>query len=133
MFISSTKIMNEYERITNIKMEIKVRIIVFGGDIMNDELFQGYEIKEENGEYKIILQLKPFNEEFTSELGVIIKNKKNNLKESASSFVKTHLPKIKKASVIIMAGTVLLTIFPLEKAHAHEANFNMTYLYFGNS
>ncbi|WP_075983524.1 glycosyl hydrolase family 18 protein [Bacillus massilinigeriensis] len=100
---------------------------------MNDELFQGYEIKEENGEYKIILQLKPFNEEFTSELGVIIKNKKNNLKESASSFVKTHLPKIKKASVIIMAGTVLLTIFPLEKAHAHEANFNMTYLYFGNS
>lgn len=37
------------------------------------------------------------------------------------------------ASIVVVAGTLLLTTIPMQKAEAHEADFNMSYLYFGNT
>lgn len=98
-----------------------------------DDFFIKHDFKkDENGE-QVFLYLNPNQEEFAAELGVLEKDTKIGLREKAISFVKKKFPQLKKASIFIMAGTIMLTIVPFEKASAHEADFNMTYLYFGNS
>ncbi|WP_102026358.1 glycosyl hydrolase family 18 protein [Salirhabdus sp. Marseille-P4669] len=98
--------------------------------------FDRYEVIEENGELKVILYAKPqlesYYTEFASELGSLDKNP-NELNSKARQFVKKHLPKLKLATIVVVAGSIILGSFPLQKASAHEVDFNMTYLYFGNT
>lgn len=96
--------------------------------------FESFELKSVNGELQIILHIKEpknsKNTEFGSEFNF---DKLDNLKSSALKFVKTNFPKLKVATIVVLAGTLLLTSIPVQKAEAHEANFNMSYLYFGNA
>ncbi|HWL13915.1 MAG TPA: glycosyl hydrolase family 18 protein, partial [Ureibacillus sp.] len=96
--------------------------------------FESVELKTENGQIQVVLHMKvpknAVNTEFGSEFNF---DKVDHLKESAKEFVKKHYPKLKIASIAIVAGTILMTSFPMQKAEAHEANFNMSYLYFGNT
>ncbi|MFT4416279.1 glycosyl hydrolase family 18 protein [Fredinandcohnia humi] len=98
------------------------------------EVFQRYEVKEENGSYKIILYLQPFREEFSAELAHSTNNEKRSIRNAAIDYVRQKLPKLKGSTIVVMAGTMILSSFPfVDRAEAHEANFNMTYLYFGNT
>ncbi|MDQ0228962.1 peptidoglycan-binding protein [Metabacillus malikii] len=97
--------------------------------------FTKYEISEENGHTKIILHVNvqshqnDHTAEFSAELGTV----EQGLKKRAINYVQKQLPKIKKASILIVAGATIITSFPMKKAEAHEVEFNMSYLYFGNT
>ncbi|WP_156291626.1 glycosyl hydrolase family 18 protein [Oceanobacillus salinisoli] len=97
--------------------------------------FNHYEIKIENGNTVIYLHmdsLKSSHEvEFSEEFGT---NKRStSLKETAIQYVRKNMPKLKVATIAIVAGTTILTSFPMQKTEAHEVDFNMSYLYFGNT
>ncbi|WP_312096593.1 glycosyl hydrolase family 18 protein [Niallia sp.] len=99
--------------------------------------FDQVEIKEVNGEYTLILRMKgeqpSFDTEFGSEFFHSTKENGKTLIISAQKFIKKEFPKIKKATIVLAVGTVILASFPFQKAEAHEVTFNMSYLYFGNT
>lgn len=101
-----------------------------------EELFEGYEFRRVNGEYHLFLFLKSPNgkneTEFSVELGTPVPEKQS-LKTMAKDYVKKRLPNIKVAAVSIVAGATILTTIPIDEAEAHEVEFNMSYLYFGNT
>lgn len=94
--------------------------------------FEKVELKNVNGQVHVVLHIESGNqlEEFGSEFNF---EKGDSLRVSAKKFVKKHFPKLKAASIVIVTGAVILTTIPLQKASAHEVNFNMSYLYFGNT
>lgn len=94
--------------------------------------FESVEFKTINGQLLIYLHIKekPGIEEFGSEFFF---NKEDTLKNKAIKYVKSQFPKLKVASIVVVAGTFLLTNIPMQKVEAHEADFNMSYLYFGNT
>lgn len=99
--------------------------------------FDQVDIREVNGEYTLILRIKgeqpSFDTEFGSEFFHSTKESGKALMTSAKQFIKKEFPKIKKATIVLAVGTVILTSFPFQKAEAHEVTFNMSYLYFGNT
>ncbi|CAM5215746.1 Spore germination protein YaaH OS=Ureibacillus acetophenoni OX=614649 GN=SAMN05877842_106169 PE=4 SV=1 [Ureibacillus acetophenoni] len=94
--------------------------------------FNKVELKNEDGQVQIVLHIDTAHqlEEYGSEFNF---DKGDSLKTSAKKFVKKHFPKLKVASIVVVAGAVIMTAIPLQKASAHEVNFNMSYLYFGNT
>ncbi|MCB5239836.1 glycosyl hydrolase family 18 protein [Niallia circulans] len=103
---------------------------------MDLSTFNEVDIKEVNGEYTLILRMKGeqplYDTEFGSEF--FHSSKENgNLVMAAKKFIKKEFPKIKKATIVLAIGTVILASFPFQKAEAHEVTFNMSYLYFGNT
>lgn len=97
--------------------------------------FDRVELKSENGQIQVILHMKApdktsYDTEFGSEFSL---EKEDSLTNSAKRFVKKHFPKLKAATIVVVAGTAILTSIPMQKAEAHEVNFNMSYLYFGNT
>lgn len=100
-----------------------------------DYEFSKVEIKENGGEIQVILHTNATQEFYDSEFGqeFLFHGRKDSLKKSAIDFVKKQLPKLKVATIIVVAGTAILTSIPIQKVSAHEANFNMSYLYFGNT
>lgn len=96
--------------------------------------FESYELKTENGELQVVLHIKAPKNSVSTEFGSDFNlDEADTLKSSAINYVKKHFPKLKVASIVVIAGTMLLTSFPMHKAEAHEADFNMSYLYFGNT
>lgn len=103
---------------------------------MDLSTFNEVDIKEVNGEYTLILRMKGeqplYDTEFGSEFFHSTKEN-GNLVMAAKKFIKKEFPKIKKATIVLAIGTVILASFPFQKAEAHEVTFNMSYLYFGNT
>ncbi|WP_400243706.1 glycosyl hydrolase family 18 protein [Niallia sp. JL1B1071] len=100
--------------------------------------FEKVDIKEVNGEYTLILRMKgneqpSYDTEFGSEFFHSTKENGKTLINATKQFIKKEFPKIKKATIVLAVGTVILTSFPFQKAEAHEVTFNMSYLYFGNT
>lgn len=100
--------------------------------------FDQVDIKEVNGEYTLILRMKEdeqpsYDTEFGSEFFYTTKKNGKTLITATEQFIKKEFPKIKKATIILAVGTVILASFPFQKAEAHEVTFNMSYLYFGNT
>lgn len=100
--------------------------------------FDQVDIKEVNGEYTLILRMKKderssYDTEFGSEFFYATKKNGKTLITATEQFIKKEFPKIKKATIILAVGTVILASFPFQKAEAHEVTFNMSYLYFGNT
>lgn len=99
------------------------------------ELFERHQVLTGENECTIVLYLHPFATEFASELGQ--EGKQQDLKDSARSYVQTRLPNIKNATIKVVSGLLLVSSFSFAKGEvevsAHEADFNMTYLYFGNT
>ncbi|OLS39956.1 glycosyl hydrolase family 18 protein [Bacillus sp. MRMR6] len=101
---------------------------------MDVNLFTRHEVKLEDGSYKVILHINPLQEEFGVEFGELLRAvKPKALKTSAIEYVQKNLPNVKMASVIVMSGSILLGNFDYRKTYAHEAQFNMSYLYFGTT
>jgi spore germination protein YaaH len=94
-----------------------------------------HQIKETKNGLEVFLYLDPNMEEFSAELGETPEEHERNLRQIAESFVKRHFKGVKIAAVSFLVGTTLLTsiTLPVGKAEAHEAKFNMSYLYFGNT
>ncbi len=95
--------------------------------------FDRVELKTVNGEIQVILNMKleqNDDTEFAMEFGY---NQEDTLRKSALQFVKKRFPRLKATMIVVSTGTVILTSIPLKKTEAHEANFNMSYLYFGNT
>ncbi|BDH61246.1 hypothetical protein MTP04_13760 [Lysinibacillus sp. PLM2] len=100
--------------------------------------FDQVEIKvNDKGELLVLLYLnedKSKNDtEFAKEFYFSKKEKVTDLKQSAINFVKKHYPKLKIATVVVVAGAVILTSIPMNTAKAHDVDFNMSYLYFGSA
>ncbi|MGN8844503.1 glycosyl hydrolase family 18 protein [Niallia sp. HCP3S3_B10] len=100
--------------------------------------FDQVDIKEVNGEYTLILRMKEdeqpsYDTEFGSEFFYTTKKNGKTLITATEQFIKKEFPKIKKATIVLAVGTVILASFPFQKAEAHEVTFNMSYLYFGNT
>lgn len=96
--------------------------------------FESVELKTVNGELQVILHMKVPKNSANTEFGLEFNfDKVDTLKSNAIHFVKKKFPKLKIATIAVVAGTLLLTSFPIQKAEAHEADFNMSYLYFGNT
>lgn len=99
--------------------------------------FDRVELKTVNGEHQIILHMKmaerSYDTEFAMEFDLQNRAEPNSIRKSAVSFVKNHFPKLKVATIIVAAGATILATIPMNRAEAHEANFNMSYLYFGNT
>nr|WP_106784450.1 peptidoglycan-binding protein [Lysinibacillus timonensis] len=99
--------------------------------------FERVELKVQNGELTVVLhvdeQQGESNSEFAQEFYFSAKEKTKDLRQSAIGFVKKHYPKLKAATIIVAAGTVILTSIPMNKAEAHDVDFNMSYLYFGSA
>ncbi len=104
---------------------------------MTIHFLDNYKFEEINGEIKVTLLINPSNgkydTEFSLENGFFETSKKEMLKESAIQFIKRKMPMLKVATVVVLAGALIVSSFPLHKAQAHEVDFNMTYLYFGNT
>jgi hypothetical protein len=79
------------------------------------DLFQGYEVKEMDGELTVILDINTAKQEFSSELGLKTKTKNVSLEQEAERYIRSIFPKLKIARVFIMADSFLLTSFPLQK------------------
>lgn len=96
--------------------------------------FDRVELKTENGQTQVILHMKVPQSSYDTEFGLeFTLDKVDTLKNSAIKFVKKNYPKIKIATIVVVAGATLLTAIPMQKAEAHEVDFNMSYLYFGNT
>ncbi|MCP8967551.1 peptidoglycan-binding protein [Ectobacillus ponti] len=95
-------------------------------------MFLRHKLVEIAGEYEVVLYLEPFTMELAAELGAG-KEARHSIREAALRYIKDKLPHAKIASVAIMAGSFLVTAFPMQKASAHEADFNMSYLFFGGT
>ncbi|HZH62157.1 MAG TPA: glycosyl hydrolase family 18 protein [Metabacillus sp.] len=99
------------------------------------ELFERHKVLTSENECTIILYLHPFATEFAGELGH--EGKQKDLQESAKKYVQTRFPNIKYATIKVVSGLLLVSSFSFAKGEvkvsAHKANFNMTYLYFGNT
>lgn len=103
---------------------------------MDLSTFNEVDIKEVNGEYTLILRMKGDQPLYDTEFGSEFfhsKKETGNLVIAAKKFIKKEFPKIKKATIVLAIGTVILASFPFQKAEAHEVTFNMSYLYFGNT
>lgn len=103
---------------------------------MDLSTFNEVDIKEVNGEYTLILRMKGDQPLYDTEFGSEFFHSKmetGNLVIAAKKFIKKEFPKIKKATIVLAIGTVILASFPFQKAEAHEVTFNMSYLYFGNT
>ncbi|WP_052124256.1 glycosyl hydrolase family 18 protein [Ureibacillus manganicus] len=94
--------------------------------------FNKVELKNEDGQIHVVLHIDSSNTrfEFGSDFNF---DKDESLEKSAKGFVKKHFSKIKVASIVIVTGTVILTTIPMQKARAHEVNFNMSYLFYGKT
>lgn len=97
--------------------------------------FKKIELIEENNETKIILHMHAYDQDFHTEFSseFTLASEKERLRTSALKFVKKQMPKIKMATIVIVSGATILASFTMQKAEAHDANFNMTYLYFGST
>ncbi|THE11927.1 LysM peptidoglycan-binding domain-containing protein [Bacillus timonensis] len=101
---------------------------------MKNKFFLRHQLVEDHGHFTVILHLQPFTEELASELMLTNKEEKYNLRTAAMEYVNQKFPFLKRSTIVVMAGAMLFSTFTAgEKAEAHEANFNMTYLYFGNT
>jgi len=96
------------------------------------DIFQRYEVKVDGEQLQVTLYLSPFLEEFSEEFWTKSIQKSLDLKESAYHYVKRNIPQVKMATISIVAGGMILSSFPMKSA-AHSANFNMSYLFFGNT
>jgi spore germination protein YaaH len=104
---------------------------------MNYQKFELSEVKEKDGKTFVIVHINTgggkYDTEFSPELGEIDVCDKTKLRKSALGYVKKQMPKLKMATIVVMSGATILATFPLQKAEAHVADFNMSYLYFGNT
>ncbi|HEU4963440.1 MAG TPA: glycosyl hydrolase family 18 protein [Bacilli bacterium] len=96
--------------------------------------FERAEVKREGEEVSIVLHLHPQWTEFAAELGEETEDgEKERLLDAALRYAKAKWPQLKKASVKVMLGSMMLAAIPLSSTGQALAadNFNMGYLYFG--
>lgn len=78
--------------------------------------FDRFELLEVNGETKIVLYIEQQpsgknDTEFASEIGFFKKDGNQKMRENAISFVKRHMPKLKVATIVVVAGARSLLAF----------------------
>lgn len=90
---------------------------------------QNHVLRKRDEETTIILYLDPSLEEFADELGLKSGGEKNDLTNSVQKYVKGRFPNLKKATVKVMVGSMLVSAFafspslglvPIDKAAAAE-------------
>jgi hypothetical protein len=90
---------------------------------MVNDIFQGYEIKEMDGELVVILDLNTAKEEIAAEFGYASMPSSQNLQQTAETYIRKIFPKLKIARIHIMADSLLITSFPLQNAtHRNKKN-----------
>lgn len=100
------------------------------------EFLNRFDIRQENDGSAIILYIDPQTSEFSTEFLHAVKHKQENLEEQVRQLVKEKLPGVKATAVKVMIGSLIVTTIPLftnKTASAHTTDFNMSYIYFGNT
>lgn len=102
-------------------------------------MIERYRLVKDGDGYTLILFLDENASEFAAELGSTDSTGENRANEKIAEFIKRNFSNIKVKTVKIMVGTTLLTTISmniepaLNSASAHQVDFNMSYLYFGNT
>lgn len=98
-----------------------------------ERFFERYEMRTEGEEVSIVFHLNPLWTEFAAELGEETEEgRKERVLEAALRFTREKWPGLRKASVKVMLGSLLLAAVPVSSGTAlAEHNFNLGYLYFG--
>lgn len=103
---------------------------------MTVEFLNRFDIRQEQDGSAIILYLNPQDTEFSTEFFSALKEKHETLEEQVKQIVKQKLPGVKATAVKVMIGSLIVTTIPLftgKEASAHTTDFNMSYIYFGNT
>lgn len=99
------------------------------------DLFTRWEVRQEGNETVVVLFLDPLSTEFAMEFGQHEPEGTTDFQEKVKSYIGKNIPVIRKVTVKIMAGSMLVATFaslPIaNKTYAHEVDFNMSYQYFG--
>lgn len=101
------------------------------------EMFHNFELRRVGDQYEVILYIEEalpdYSHEFAEELGTFVKTKTEELRKQAMRYVREKFPTLRIATVSVMTGMTLISVFPMQKTEAHSADFAMAYLYFGNT
>jgi spore germination protein YaaH len=98
------------------------------------QIFRSSKLSNENNGLHIIIYLEPQTNEFSLDFQEKIKEKAESLQELAKKYAKEKYPNLEAKSIKIMAGTLLVSTIILDRNEAEAAtDFNMGYLYFGNT
>ncbi|WP_205599188.1 glycosyl hydrolase family 18 protein [Oceanobacillus halotolerans] len=97
--------------------------------------FIHYKLEKTDQGYIAYLYVDPTIEEFSAELGETPTERTHNLRQVVQQFVKKRLKGVPIITAKVMIGTTLLTSIPMQfdSVSAHDASFNMSYIYFGNT
>lgn len=98
-------------------------------------MFQRYRLVKDGDGYTLILFVDENATEFAVEIGSANPETKYSTNGKIVAYVKNNFSNIKIKSIKVMLGATLLTTISMntEKASAHQVDFNMSYLYFGNT
>jgi spore germination protein YaaH len=97
------------------------------------ELFEKYKIEANVHGNTLILYINPEQTEFGSEFFHSSKERIITLQKRVNKIVNEKFPNAKVSTVKVMIGTTLAFSFPMNDAEAHNAEYNMSYLYFGTT
>lgn len=96
-------------------------------------LFKRYELKQEDEKVEVILHLVQQKEEFGEDFFIKAGEKLENLRDSAGIYIKEKIPNVKSATVKVVAGGFLISSFSFYTKPVQAADFNMSYVFIGNT
>ncbi|WFD11076.1 muramidase family protein [Tepidibacter hydrothermalis] len=90
------------------------------------ELIKNYKLKQENGEYLLVIYLNNINTEFADELDKIKENNNPQFIDKVHEYIKTQFPNLKIAICKVMLGSMLVTSFSVPNTEVFAATDQAT-------
>lgn len=90
------------------------------------ELIKNYKLKQENGEYLLVIYLNNINTEFADELDKIKENNNDQFIDKVQEYIKIQFPNLKIAMCKVMLGSMLLTSFSVPNTQSFAATSQST-------
>ncbi|CAH2214625.1 muramidase family protein [Tepidibacter aestuarii] len=85
------------------------------------DFIKNYKLKQENGEYLLVIYLNNINTEFADELDKIRENENSNFIDQVQQYIKTQFPNLKIAMCKVMLGSMLITSFAVPSTQVFAA------------
>lgn len=90
------------------------------------ELIKNYKLKQENGEYLLLIYLNDINTEFADELDKIKENNNDQFIDQVQEYIKAQFPNIKTTICKVMLGSMLVTSFSVPNTQSFAATSQST-------
>lgn len=90
------------------------------------EFIKNYKLKQENGEYLLVIYLNNINTEFADELDKIKENNNAQFIDQVQEYIKTQFPNLRIAICKVMLGSMLVTSFSVPNTEVFAATDQAT-------